>query len=246
MIMKSKVFTLALLAFLGLATYVAAEEVEKPWEVNLQADLFSAYMFRGQNLYDGASLQPLVAGSYEFEELGSVGGYVWSHLSVDKSRSAEERFTEVDYNLNYALSFEPVTAEVGLLWYTYPDGDDDIDSTQEWYIKLSLDTILSPTFTYFRDFDVYDANFYTLGFSHKLECDCLGEGFNVTPALTFFFASSAENVYEDDGLEAITLSFSSDMNLGEMAVVPSINYNFKIDETTANQFWFGLTFKYDI
>lgn len=243
---KIKLF-IALIAVLGFATYAAAEEeCEKPWEVNLQADLFSAYMFRGQNLFDGASLQPLVAGSYDFEEFGSVGGYVWSHLSMDKSRSAEERFTEIDYNLYYSLSFEPVTAEIGLLWYTYPNGDDDIDNTEEWYIKIELDTFLSPTFTYIRDFDVYDANFYTLGFSHKLECDCLGEGFNITPAATFFFASDAETYYEDNGLESITVGVSSDMTLGEIAVVPSINYNFKIDETTKNQFWFGLTFQYDI
>ena len=42
-----------------------------------------------------------------------------------KSKRLEE-FTEIDYTLSYDLSLSSVSLGAGLIWYQFPDDDDDI------------------------------------------------------------------------------------------------------------------------
>ena len=235
-------------AFFAIAEETIDEQAEcdKPWSVDLQTDFYSAYMFRGQNLFDGASIQPSIVAGYDFGDIGSVGGYVWSHLSADEQVPSEDRYTEIDYSLFYSFEINIVSLEAGLLWYTYPREHDNINDTAEFYGKIALDLPLNPSLTYFRDYEEFDVDYYQLGISQEVEAPFLGDGFKFTPYLTMGFASNSEAIYEENGLETITIGATFDTSLGDFGVIPNVHYNFKIDDNTDNQFWFGVTFKYGL
>lgn len=207
----------------------------------------SDYMFRGFNLYNGTSIQPSVAGTADLGDAGALTASVWAHTSAEND-TRTKKFTEVDYTLSYSIPVDIVSLSAGHLWYTYPHESDDLDipDTGEYFVAASLDTLLSPTFSYFRDYDAFDANYYELSFSHLIEpgCPCLGEGFNITPYVAFGFASDAEKVYADDGLVHVTFGVSSDLKLGNIAVKPTLNYTAESDDNAVNQFWFGMTLGY--
>ncbi len=241
----------ASMLFLSASVAVAedAAEATPAVEGNVSLALASDYMFRGQNLYDGISIQP--AGSVTLNtELGSLTAGVWFHLSAEGDRQAE-KFFEMDDSLTWEKSFGDFTVKAGHLWYTYPDDSDDINDTAEFFGGISYDDSaspfsLAPSFLYSRDYRDLDYNIYDFTISHTFECPSLGKGFNMTPFALFEFASNAEKVYEDNGLEQITVGSSFDMSLGDLSVTPSVNYTFKIDDNTVNEFWILTTIGYDI
>ena len=223
-----------------------ADGESKPWSVNAATAVFSDYMFRGFNLYDGTSIQPSVGAKYD-TGMGTVGGSLWMHLSGEGDRQ-EEKFTELDETLTYSVAFGPATVQVGNVWYTYPDDTDAIKDSAEVFGVLSVDDsefnsvfTLTPTLSVYHDYREYDAQYYELGISHPLTPKWLGEGFNVTPFAAFGFASNAEKVYNDNGLVQITWGLSSTVPLGIFSLTPSVNYTHKIDDATVNELWFGTT-----
>ncbi|MBX7139110.1 MAG: hypothetical protein K1X83_14140 [Oligoflexia bacterium] len=247
-----KIFLVLVLTVVALVgSGVRAEDAEKPWSVDLNVAFMSDYMFRGQNLYDGASIQPYIGAGYD-TGYGTIGAYNWSHISADGSANVEE-FFEMDWGLTYELALDPVTVTVGNLWYTYPNDNDDIEDTTESFISLALDDssyndfyTINPKFTASKDWDVFDYYYYELNFSHTYEGGVLGDGVSMTPYVTFGFTSDGEKVYEDDGLVQVSEGISVTMPLGNMTVSPSINYTHKVDDLTVDQFWFGVTLGYSL
>ena len=228
----------------------AAAEPESPFSVDLAAALASDYMFRGQNLYDGISIQPSATASYD-TGAGTLSAGLWMHLSAEGDRQAE-KFTELDATIAYEIPLDPVTLKVGHLWYTYPNDDDEIADTAEFFGAVSLDDsemlpfALSPTLAYYYDYREIEYHIFELGMSHKFECEGLGKGFNTTPYVTFGFVSDGEVLYEDDGLAYVNLGTSFEMELGNISVVPSVNYTFEVDDNTVNEFWILTTFGYTL
>lgn len=216
-------------------------------EDNLFFDVSSTfatdYMFRGFNLYDGATIQPSGTAGIDLGDAGAISANVWAHLSAEGAEGAEG-FTEVDYTLSYDVSLGPVAVSVGHIWFTFPDDDDDIKDTAEFFAAASLDTILSPSVSVYHDYDEFDAQYYELGLSHTFDCGCMGEGFNMTPFVNFGFASSADGVYTDNGHVQTTFGAYFDMNLGDIAVSPSLNYTLEADDSASDEFWVAISFSY--
>ena len=223
-----------------------ANAQDSNWSFNLSSGFYSDYMFRGFNLYDGVSIQPSATVAHSFGEFGVLSGNVWAHLSAEGDRQ-DEKFTEVDYTLNYSVSLGILELGVGHIWFTFPRDDDMISDTAEFFGSLSVDTFLNPSLSVYHDYQDFDAQYYELGLSHTLECSYLGEGFNITPFVNFGFASNAEKVYEDSsGLVQVTYGAYFDLALGDIAVSPSLNYTSQVDDATQNEFWIGVAFNYDI
>jgi len=240
--------------FLGLTLFLypgssKAEDSDKPLKLDSSVSFVSDYMFRGFNLYDGIGIQPTSTLSYD-TGFGVISGNLWMHLSAEGDRQ-EEKFTELDETVSYAYTFGPVTAKTGFLWYTYPDSDDDINDTSEFFAGLALDDSelspfsLSPSLTYYRDYREFLTSYFELTLSHAIETDAVGKGFNVTPYVTLGFNSGGA-VYEDDGLEFISTGVSFTTSLGDISVTPSLSYSFKIDDATTNEFWVSTTFGYSL
>lgn len=71
----------------------------------------------------------------------------------------------------------------------------------------------------------------------------MGEGFNVTPYVNFGFADDRV-IYADTGLVQATFGISSELALGDVSVVPSLNYTAESDDNADNQFWVGFKLGY--
>ncbi len=233
----------------SVAQFAIAEDTTetKAFSLTTATDIYTAYMFRGFRVYDGTSIQPSVNAAYDTGEFGSFGGNVWAHFPGESDKQ-DQKFTEIDYTLSWSKTFEPVTFTAGYVWYTYPhDNTGTAVKTSEIFMSASLDTFLNPTFSFFQDDDAFTAQYYQLGFSHTIEWDCLGDGFNTTPYINFGFASNAKDVvYDDNGLEHITFGTSFDLKLGDIRVVPSLNYTRGIDDLTTSTFWAGVGFSYSL
>lgn len=240
---------LSILAVTLLALSSTAKADESPLTVDLSTSFVTDYMFRGQNLYDGTGIQPSATVTYDTGGYGKLSGNLWMHLSAEGDRQ-DEKFTELDESITYTLEVADVVGiKLGHLWYTYPKSSDDINDTAEFFgsiYVLHCPIGLNPVFNIYKDYRDIEYTYYELGFSHTFETDALGKGFNVTPYTTFGFASNAETVYADNGLETVTVGVSSALTLGDINVTPALSYNFKVDDNTVNEFTAGLTFAYSL
>ena len=236
---------------LGHAAFAADGSAEKPWSVDMNVAFMSDYMFRGQNLYDGSSIQPYIGASYD-TGYGVLGAYNWMHISADGSTNVPE-FFEMDWGVSYSIDFEPVSLSIGNLWYTYPNDNDDINDTSEGFITVGLDDsgfndfyTLNPTLSVYKDWDEFDYYYYELKLSHDHTWSVLGDGVTITPYVSFGFVSDGEKAYADDGLVTVSEGVSVNIPVGELVLAPTLNYTHEVDDLTVNQFWFGMTLTYSL
>jgi hypothetical protein len=231
----SKVLAICVVAGGLLSSSPAVAEDESLLSVDLGVDVLSDYVFRGQNLFDGLSIQPAASAAYSLGELGTIGGSFWAHFSAEDD-SPPEGFTEIDWTVDYEISIDILTLGAGGIFYTFPSGDDAIANTQEFYVSAAVDTLLSPSLTYYRDVDEFKTHYFEFGIEHGIE----GADWNLTPSLTFGFAASAERVYKDNGLEFVALGLGSDFGAGPLTVTPSLTMIFEVDDTTDDELVLGL------
>ena len=226
----------------GLQAPAIAEET-KAWSVDTSAAFYSEYMFRGFKLSDHTSIQPSITGNYE-TDLGTFSGNLWMHIPAE-SGSADTKFTELDETIKYSYAFDDVTVAAGHVWYTYPDSDDDIASTAEFFASLAVNSpLLNPVLSVYHDYQEFDTQYYELGLSHNFEECFEGSAATVAPFVAFGFGSNTEKVYADNGLEQVTFGASMSIPLGSLSFIPSVNYTAQVDDNTVNQFWFGSSLNY--
>ena len=184
-------------------------------------------------------------------DLGKVSAIFSMYLPGEGDRQAE-KFTEIDNTLMYTLAIDKLTVKAGHVWYSYPDDDDDIKDTSEFFATLAFDDsevspfALNPSLTVYKDYREIEYWYYELGFSHEIATDVLGKGFSTTPYVTFGFASNADVVYEDDGLEQVTVGTAFNLAAGDLNIVPTVNYTFEVDDNTVNEFWIGTSFAFSL
>lgn len=145
----------------------AAEEDRVTGEV--AAGVLSAYIWRGQELSrNGIVLQPSVTLNYK-----GFSANVWGNLDTKPYAAAGEKYgsnyTETDLTLSYSRKFGMLQAGAGYIYYglgaPYSGAADPLDS-QEVFVTLGLDTILSPTLTVYKEIDHYHQWYAMLGVSH--------------------------------------------------------------------------------
>jgi hypothetical protein len=230
--------------FVALTPALALGQDARPWTLDLSTTFASDYMWRGFNLYDGMSIQPSLAGTYEVPSGGTFGASVWSHLSAEGNRKAEA-FSEVDYTITYSHTFDPVTLTVGHAWYTFPEDNTNLTTdSNEYFFVASFDAMLNPSVSYYRDYDTFDSNYYELNLSEEVTLSALGE-FTFTPFVSLGFASESEKVYaDDDGLVQGTIGASWTVMMGDVSLTPSLNYTREVADVTVSEFWISTKFSY--
>jgi len=237
---KLTLFAVTIAASVSVAFADDAEQ--SPLSVNLDASIYSDYMFRGLKLYDGLSFQPSLQPTYSLGEYGNVSALLFMHISADGG-PPDKRFFEMDEAITYDYTFAPFTFSVGNYWYTYPNSNDDIPMTAEIYSAVSIDTVLTPTISYYHDYKVYDSDYFELGLSHTFEYS--GEGaYNFTPFVNFGFVANGEKYYASNGLVQSTFGVSTDLPLGIFTLRPLLAYTAKADDNTVNNFWAGTSLSY--
>jgi len=170
--MKTVAFVLLLLAGLNAASPAWAEE-DRP-SAELSVSLLSAYIWRGQELSkDSLVIQPSATFSFK-----GFSANIWANYDTDLYHDIQglDNLTETDYTLSYQYDFGPVSAQAGYIYYALDRADD----SQELFISATLDTLLSPTLTVYREFAHYPGTYLTLEVSHSLG---LGNGLSLDMGL---------------------------------------------------------------
>lgn len=125
----------------------------KDTEIELSADVgvYSKYIWRGFKLDDDPVMQ---SGAY-------LDGYgfnasIWGSFDIDPKDDLNS--DEVDYSVGYTYNLNealkvPLSVSGGYTYYDFPSTS---LHSQEFYVGLGVDMILSPAVTWFHDFENED------------------------------------------------------------------------------------------
>ncbi len=188
--------------------------------------LLSKYMWRGYELSDKSmAVQPSMTIAYK----GSAFN-IWSNLDTDPSDSIAA-LNETDLTVSYDTSIGSFDLGAGYIYY----GLDAMDDTQEFYLKASYDTFLTPTLIMYKDINSLPGYYFNLGLSHS---------FSLTDAVALnlsggfgYYISNDDSIVEagtndryngfQDGLLSASLSIPVSKYI---TVSPTVSYAFAISD----------------
>lgn len=138
--MKIRILVLAI-ALLGFSLFpFKAEAVDS--SASFGVDYMSQYVWRGTQLSDDSFvLQPSVEGTY-----GPITVNLWANYDTETQIN-----TETDLTVSYSRAVDKVSIDVGYIYYSLAGAG--IDDTQEIYISVGYDVLLSPNVTYYQDIE---------------------------------------------------------------------------------------------
>jgi hypothetical protein len=203
--MKTKTIKLAVM--IGFLVFLAgsmngwAQEAAKP-SASADIGVFSKYVWRGYELSkDSAVIQPSMTISYK-----DIGFNLWGNLDTDVygDNRNEAQFNETDMTLSYDKSFGMVGVGVGYIYY----GLDGIDDSQEIYLSVGLDTLLSPSLTVYREISHLPSWYVSLGISHSIEL-MKDITLDLAGSVGYYFSDDEDFVEVDDNLTATTNKYQS-------------------------------------
>jgi uncharacterized protein (TIGR02001 family) len=168
------------------------------------AGFYDKYLWRG---FDLSGSTPVMQGGVDLSA-GSFTVSYWTNLQLttDEGMDAGDA-TETDIVIDYSTDLnDMLSLSVGNIFYQL----EGMEDTNEVYLSLGLNTLLSPTFSVYYDWDKADETglFYTADVSHSIavsESLSLGLG-----ALVSYNQSSDYSVGDYDELHNYELSTSLD------------------------------------
>ncbi len=224
-----------------------------PFDVEVGADLFSKYVWRGMILTDDPVLQPsltLSMAGFSLNVWGSV-----DLTDINEGEGEEYHLQELDYTLSYGFTpTEGLDLEVGVIAYTFPGTP--YDATSEAYISASLPCVMyvTPSVTAYYDFDEADGWYVvaaldaqTIAITEKLGLDLgVSLGWGSEDYNSFYWG------VEDDGLNDLNFSaglsyqvndmFSVGVSAGYMVLVGSdVKDQAEDDDKETDQFFMGVS-----
>ena len=206
------VLTLSMLA--AGASVVMAEE-EAP-TADASVSIYSTYVWRGFGLSDDSIvIQPSMTVGYKGFAMN-----LWGNLDTDYYAEDTTKYNETDITLSYDGAYEKLGYGVGYIYYAL-DGTDD---TQEIYVTLSYDVLLSPTLTFYYDVDSFSGAYYaTFDISHSFP---IGETYSLDLGALVSYLDDNDDYGE---LHNGVLSASMSFPIGEdISITPEINYSFAL------------------
>jgi opacity protein-like surface antigen len=202
----------------GVGTATAGEVKA---DINADVSILTDYVWRGQNYGKGGVIQPNL--SIGFANGLSLG--FWANYDMDEDRySSSHLVNEIDYTLDYSFNAGPCGFSVGYIFYDFPRHG---GNTEEVYGGVSLDTLLTPTLTLYRDVDSIDGTYISFGVSHDLEL-------NDQTTLSLSGSLGWGNQAYHEGYFGVKQSSLSDYNLSaglsyaltdKITVTPTLSYS---------------------
>jgi len=174
--MRSRVVVGAVAICCFVAMAAGADDLQ--WAVD--AELASAFVWRGQVVTDEAVLQPAVTAAF-----GDFSINLWANLDLTDGNDRRGDITEIDFTASYAGESEYFSWEAGVISYLFTDAAGD---TWEVFLSATLDMSLEPSFSVYYDFDQIDGFYATVGIGHGI---VLGDRSDLELALNTGWGSSA-------------------------------------------------------
>lgn len=228
-------------------TEAAAEEEAGGFSWGVDLDGVTQYNWRGTILNDSFSIQPNLWASY-FGFTASA----WFQIGTDSNDSEVEPISntleEIDLTLAWEHTFSSWTVGAGYIHYLYP-GSEDVDPSNEVYASLGYDTMIAPSFSVYRDFDL-KTWYFEVG---------LGPEFSLNDKLTFnpgvvagfyMFDDAEESLGVDQALNRIEPSVALNYDLGSgFSASAHVHYVIpltdEIEDYFQDQFWGGIGLHYE-
>ena len=201
---KAFLFTL-IAVFIATVSGVfpAMAEEEKPTG-ELSVSGLTKYIWRGyENTRHSVVVQPSMTVGYK-----GFSANLWGNLDTKPYSTTDvtnsSTWTETDFTLSYAKTIGIVNAGLGYIYYNLGSPNagavKPLDS-QEIFVNLGLNTLLSPTLTAYKEIDHYHQWYFLLGVSHAFE-------FNKTVSLKLgASASYLMSEYADATLYSVNPSY---------------------------------------
>lgn len=210
--------TITLTLLLGLTLPVLAEEKQeepKPYS-SVTAGFLSQYIWRGYELSkDSLVIQPSATVGYRGFEAN-----LWGNLDTnDKYTGADKaNWNETDLTLSYTHDVGPVKLSGGYIYYALEGADD----SQELYLKIGGNFLLSPTLSIYREIANYPGWYFNLGVGHS---------FNLTKEITLdlgagigYQISDTDKIVQYDSNLIPTTSKYNALNDGNLMVGMTIPF----------------------
>ena len=175
---KMCALTAGVLLFTGSLGLVRAEDEKKeePKPYSTAAVTFaSKYIWRGyEQSKDSMVIQPSMTIGYKGFEAN-----VWGNLDTNDNftHSNKTNWNETDLTLSYNRKFGPIGLTGGYIYYALDNADD----SQEVFLKIAGDVLLTPTLSIYREIANYPGWYFNLGVSHS---------FNLTKEITLDLGAS--------------------------------------------------------
>jgi len=202
---------------------------ENAVSIDITADYFGKYIWRGQNINDDPVFQPGVSFGWN----GFTAGW-WGSMDTTTINNNRGEFIEHDYYLDYSgdVPFvDGVGYSVGVINYYFPSAED----TTEVYWGFGFDLPLSPSITFYHDIDDVKGTYASFGLSHSIERIAeLGPDMPIAMDIgaSLGWGSGSYNKSYWSGGDGVTssklndlaLSLSFPVEIAGWTVAPSINY----------------------
>jgi hypothetical protein len=232
---------------LSAATPLWAEEEKPLFDLSLSA--LTKYIWRGQEMTrNSVVLQPSLTMTYK----GFMAN-LWGNLDTKPYTSTNidypGNWTETDLTIGYNRCFGLLSAGAGYIYYglaaVNKDAPDPLDS-QEIYLTLGLNTLLSPTLTLYREIDHYHQWYIVFGVSHTqpltkviaLKLSASASYLKSTDAATYPRFDDKALVtgekYDNFHDGAVTASLPVTIN-PHWTVSPSLSYIFPLSDDARNE-----------
>lgn len=215
-----------LLAAFVLTTLAQAVCAEEAIGIDITADFYSKYIWRGQNLNDDYVFQPGANITW-----GGLTAGIWGSLDLTNINDNSGEFTEVDYSLDYSGDVPGIDGlgfSIGVINYHFPSVTGD---TTELYWGFALDAPLNPSITVYHDIDEINGTYISIGLRHSIN-----RIIELTPDLPVGIEIGASLGIGDSDYNAgywgvnrarpndLALSIAFPMEIGGWTFAPSINY----------------------
>ncbi len=227
-----KPITFLLILFFAILPLPGAYAAAAGQAPSASADMavFSKYVWRGYELSDDSIvIQPSATISYR-----DFSFNIWGNLDTDydSGTDSSSQFNETDMTLSYESNIDNVTLGAGYIYY----GLDGTKDSQEVYLSMSLNTLLSPSLTVYREIAYTPAWYIRMGISHTFD---LGDGASLDLAGSAgYYISNDDNFTEaknpsekyrafHDGLVSATLKIPIDEYF---VLSPMIGYSFPLSD----------------
>lgn len=218
------------LVVMCLATLMSNQtlKAEEDVSVGATADIFSKYVWRGQNLVDDWVLQPGASVGYK-----NLTASVWGNLDLTDENGYEGEFSEIDLTLDYSGQVpgaDFLSYSLGFIYYDFPVSG-GCDDTWEVYWGFGLDVLASPSVTVYHDVDEVDGTYVSFGIGHSFENVVeLGPetGLGLDLSAGIGWGSDGYNksywTLDKSALNDLVLSAAFPFEVAGFAVTPSVNY----------------------